>query len=123
MSGQDVVRPAELARVSFLGALFCVIFCDDIVAFSVAPTLARATLDDEFGLLVCLLADDALAEGLTGSAKGVVLEPLRVETGIIGSTACADGAPEKRGRESKLRGNRNELLRYMTDLASFKTEF
>ena len=96
MGGQDVVGPAELTRVPLLGALFRVILGDDAVALAVAPALARATLDDEFGLFVNLLADDALTEGLARSAKGIVLEPLRVEAGIIGSTACADSAPGKR---------------------------
>ena len=96
MGGQDVVGPTELAGESILGALFGVFLGDDAVALAVAPALARATLDDEFGLFVNLFADDALTEGLARSAKGIILKPLGVEAGVIGPAACAHGAPGRR---------------------------
>ena len=99
MSGQDVVGPAKLARVPFLGALLRVVFGDDAVAFTVTPALARAALDDELSLFVRLLADGTLTEGMARSAKGVILKPLGVESGIIGSAARANSAPKKGGRE------------------------
>ena len=91
---QNIIGPAKLAREAVLGALFCILFCYNAVALAMAPTFARATLDNELGLFINLLTDNTLSKGVTWSAKGVVLKPLRVEARIIGTAACTHGTPE-----------------------------
>ena len=94
VSRQNIIGPAKLARVTVLGALFCVLLCYNAVTLAMAPTFACATLDNELSLFVNLLTDNTLSQGVAWSAKGIVLKPLRVETRIIGAAACTHGTPE-----------------------------
>ena len=54
---------------------------------------AFVAFDDEFIFLVVLLANGAQFGAVAGSAKGEVVEPLRVDPGGVGAAGRALGAP------------------------------
>ena len=89
------MRPAQLAGVAGDGALLGFLLVVDGVTLAVAPTLTSCALDDQLPVFVAVLAGCAEGQGMAWTAEGVVIVPLRIESGVACATHLAHGTPER----------------------------
>ena len=92
---RDIVRPAQLAGVAGDGALFGFLLVVDGVTLAVRPALACGALDDQLPVFVAVLTGRAKGQGVAWAAKGVVVVPLRIESGVARATHLTNGTPER----------------------------
>ena len=90
---QGVLWPTELAHVAGLETLLGLLLGLDVVALAVTPAGASGAGHDQLPVLVALLAERTLLEGVAGTTGGVVLEPAAVDAGSVGPAVLADAAP------------------------------